>query len=424
MYHEPVSYARRAACVAAIVAIGACVAPARAGQAQDTASHDSHSPTSPDERALRQLLSAYGRGDIDVALSALLAKPPRWSQRALDAAVRRIEEDIEYHRRPANRLSPTRDEQLERYLRADRLQVLLLTAAMQLEAARAVTPVDTVGSFVLESERTIDTLYGLHADFKVKGSVPWPVEVDVAMTAGDRERSAEWPHVRAFVERWYSAAAARLQQLVEVTLAPALVARGLARFPAHPDLLLARGSFVETRLALSRVDASLASSLYPSDTRRRWQDDLGEAERDFERAVQASGSAGEAAVRLARVRILKGQIEPARELLNRVLAADTAGEIRYLALLFRAAAAEQTGDLPAAAGDYRTALDTLPGTRTPMLALSRIAEERNQPSEARQWAERAVAGDGRGPDPWRLYIQGQAWQLDRRMASLRTLEPH
>jgi hypothetical protein len=57
-----------------------------------------------------------------------------------------------------------------------------------------------------------------------------------------------------------------------------------------------------------------------------------------------------------------------------------------------------------------------------MLALGRIADEHNQPGDARKWVERALAPGTGALDPWRRYIQGQAWQAAARMASLRTLE--
>jgi hypothetical protein len=227
--------------------------------------------------------------------------------------------------------------------------------------------------------------------------------------------------VSAFVRGWYSAAAARLQALVELRLLPALVARGLVRFPDDPDLLLARGSFVETRLALARVDASLAAIVYPSDVRQRWRDELADAERDYERAAKAGGAASEAAVRLARVRLLKGEAARARELLDGVIAAGPADELRYLALLLRAAAAEHAGDSGSAARDYEAAAAAFPGAQTAMLALARAADERNRPSDARAWVARALQSDS-AADPWRRYIQAQAWQNGPRMARLRDLE--
>jgi tetratricopeptide (TPR) repeat protein len=393
-------------------------------QAERLSDHASHSQVTSEERALRELLARYTRGDVDGAVSGLLANPRDWSRRALDACLRRIDDHIKYHRRPQNRLSPARDERLERFLRADRLNVLVRSAVFHLEASRAVAEIDTVGSHVVESERAIDMLYGLRGDFDENGPVPWPIDDepwDEPDLSRDRKGSVDGPAVEAFVSRWYSAAISRLQELVELRLAPALVERGLARFPRHAELLLARGSFIETRLALAQVDASVAPVLYLPDTRQRWRDELSDAEADFARAVQEAGPASEAAVRLARVRLLKEQVEQSRELLDRVLAADVPVEIRYLALLFRAAAADELGNVQDATRDYLAAVDSIPRAQTPMLALARIADEQNQPANARKWVERAVALGTGVLDPWRRYIQGQGWQVGARVASLRTV---
>jgi tetratricopeptide (TPR) repeat protein len=419
----------RAACLSPIVLTCALLVPAHADQATLLWNHGSHTQPSPDEHALRESLARYRAGDVDAAVRGVLANGPRWIPAALDAAMRRTEEEIKYHRRPENRPGAAQAERVERYLRADRLNVLLLAAALQLEASRAVADVDAVGWHVVGSERTIDRVHALRAEFEQNGPLPWPIAIDepwesVNRDAPEPQRSADWLTVRDFIRRWYAAAVARLQDLVELRLAPALVTRGLVRFPADPDLLLARGSFVETRLALAQVDASLASILYSSEIRQRWRDELADAARDFEQAVQTAGSASEAAVRLARVRLLEGQRARARDLLDRVLAGDARVEIRYLALLFRAAAAEQSGDVQAATRDYEAAVDSIPGAQAPMLALGRIADEHTQPSDARTWVERALSPERRAIDPWRRYIQAQAWQVAERVASLRTLEPH
>lgn len=417
-----------AACVVLILVTCAIASPGHASQTSLLWDHGAHTHPSPGERALRDVLARYGGGDVDGAVRSVLANPSRWIPEALDLAMRRSDEEIDYHRRPANRLGAARDERLERYLRADRLNVLLLAAALQLEASRAVTDVDTAGRHVVGSERAIDRAYALRTDFEQNGPVPWPIAIgepwgNAVGDAQEPQRSAAWPAVGDFVRRWYGAAVSRLQDLVEIRFAPALVARGLARFPGDPDLLLARGSFVETRLALGQVDASLASILYSSEIRQRWRDELSDAEKDFERAVKTAGFASEAAVRLARVRLLKGQRERARELLDRVLAGGVPTEIRYLALLFRAAAAEQSNDLQAAARGYEAAVATIPGVQTPMLALGRIADQTNQPSAARRWVERALAAETQAVDPWRRYIHGQGWQLGDRVSGLRALEP-
>jgi uncharacterized protein (DUF4415 family) len=81
------------------------------------------------------------------------------------------------------------------------------------------------------SENSIDRLYALRADFEQNGALPWPVAVDEPwedVTNGTREPqgSADRLAMRAFVGRWYAAAVSRLQGLVELQLAPALISRG------------------------------------------------------------------------------------------------------------------------------------------------------------------------------------------------------
>ena len=68
-------------------------------------------------------------------------------------------------------------------------------------------------------------------------------------------------------------------------------------------------------------------------------------------------------------------------------------------MLFRATAAEQSGDVQAATRDYEAAVDSLPGTQAPMLALGRIADEHNRPSDTRKWVERALSPETRAVDP-------------------------
>ena len=93
-------------------------------------------------------------------------------------------------------------------------------------------------------------------------------------------------------------------------------------------------------------------------------------------------------------------------------------------MLFRAAAADKLGNVQDATRDYLAAADSIPGAQTPMLALARIADEQNQPADARKWVERALAPGTGMLDPWRRYIQGQGWQVGARVASLRTVGWH
>ncbi len=391
--------------IALIVFTSVVMASAFGRQSTRVRDPGSHTRPSPDERELREWLDRYSRGDIEEAVAGVLRHPPRWIVTAIDDVTRRTDDELNYHRRPENRRGAGEDDRLERDLRADRLIVLLQAAALQLDASREVADLESMGAYVLSAERTIDKLYTLRDDFNQNDAVTWTA-------------------AQTFIRHWYGAAVARLQGLVELRQTPLLIARGLTRLPGDPDLLLARGSLVETRLAMEQVDQSVASILYLPEVRQRWRTALSHAEEDYQQAIETAGFASEAAVRLARLRLLRGQRERARDLLDRVVAGKSRIEIRYLAMLFRAAVAEQSGDMQAAARDYEAAVAAVPGAQTPMLALSRIADEQNRLTEARDWVERAMTSNTHLPDPWRVYIKAQAWRIGDRLGNLRAVVPH
>jgi hypothetical protein len=211
-----------------------------------------------------------------------------------------------------------------------------------------------------------------------------------------------------------------MQDLVEVALGPALIERGLERFPDDPDLRVARGSYAETRGALNRVDVSLAPLLYSSDERRGFASELRRAAADYDRARRANGDASEATVRLARLRLLDGDAAGARALLDRTLTPALHVHLRVLALMLRASAAEAAGDLEAAAADYTEAQRLAPDAQSPVVALGRIAVVRNERAEALAWTGQALTRKGTF-DPWRLYLRGQGWQLGLRRSTLFSL---
>ncbi len=387
-----------------------------------------------DEKRLRHLLAEYETGDVERAVEALARESPSWATATLGVTVARIEADIKHHRRPANRLSITEDERLINSLRAARVQLLVLFAGLHLCASRSAAAVDAAARNLHASEKAINLLHGLRADFTEYGAVPWPVDLDSSSgghpTPSAGSTSAEWQTVLRYIERWYSAAAARLQAAVEVTLQPALIARGLQRFPNSHDLLLARGTFQETHVALNRPDASLSKELESADDRRRWRDQLRAAELDYQRATRVTANDvtanevtptdAEALVRLANVRLALGRADEARKALTAVLGVPLPTRTRYLALLFRGRSARVVGDLKAAAADYSAALGEYSSATTPMLALGNLADEQGDATESRRWIQRALASP-LGLDPWRVYIQGQAWQLEARLESIRRL---
>jgi tetratricopeptide (TPR) repeat protein len=376
------------------------------------------------ESRLRTLLADYETKDVDGAVLALGREAPGWAATALDATMARLEADIKYHRRPANRLSITEDERLIGALRAERVQLLVRFAGLHLCASSRANTVEAAAANLQASEKAITLLYALRADFARNGAVPWPVDLDRASVGHPAPSAgstpADWQTVLHYVERWYAAAAARLQAAVEVTLQPALLARGLARVPDSHALLLARGTFAETHVALHRPDASLSRELESSDDRRRWRDRLRAAEVDYQRANAVTANDAEVLVRLANVRLALGRADEARTLLTEVLGRPLPARTRYLALLVRARAARAAGDPTASAADYGSAQREFPAATTPMLALGTLADEQGDTAASQQWVQRALASP-LGLDPWRVYLEGQAWQLDARLAAIRRL---
>jgi len=356
----------------------------------------------PDELALRAILARYAAGDVAGAVGAIRARPSRWTKEVIDDAVARVDADLKYHERPDHWPGPTEFARVTRELRGDRLRLLQLTAAVAVDASLADAVLDDVGWHILGGERAIDHLFRLRPDIEREGPIPWPT-------------------VHAFTAAWYAAAVARLQELVEMTLGPALVERGLARCADDPELLLAQGSYAETRVALARIDTSLADTIWSADDRRRWRAQLGLAAGAYARAGRDPSASREVTIRLARLRLLEGDVRGARALLDAALAANPPDELRYLARLFRGRAAEQAKDPAAAAADYEAARELRPDAPTPPIALSRLADESGRPGDASAWAERALATAAGGADPWRTYVEGQGWTLDARMARLRRL---
>ena len=336
------------------------------------------------------------------AVEGIRGRPPKWSDGVIDVAVVRLAVDLKYHERPANWPGPTEFARVTRELRGDRLRFLQLTAALQVDASLADGVLNDVGWHIIGGERAIDHLFRLRSDIEREGPIPWPA-------------------VHTFAAAWFHAAVARLQQLVEVTLGPALVARGLSRCPGDPDLLLAEGSYAETRVAVARVDTSLEGTIWTADARVRWRMQLKQAAGAYSRAARDPSASPEVTIRLARLRLLEGDVRAARTLLDAAVEANPPDALRYLARLFRARAAEQAKEPGAAVADYEAAGRLRPEAPTPLIALSRLADEAGRRDEAGTWAERVLATAPDGADPWRTYIEGQGWTLGTRMARLRRL---
>jgi tetratricopeptide (TPR) repeat protein len=394
---------------------------ADARSAASRAAPAGRSGPSDDERILRNLLAQYAAGDPR-ALQELIWRSADWSRRALDETLDRTKRALKEAERISGVSARARTDLLGLRLRADRIRVLWLCAVINLDASRRVSEVELIAPHLIEADRVIDLLYRLQTDITTFGPVPWPVDVSrsPAETSSDSapQTTLGRQGLASLVRLWFSATVARLQELVEIGVAPDLIARGLAWFPDHAELLLARGSLAETIVALERVDDSLADGIYPRDAHARWRTILTAAGQDYQHAYELDSSLTEALVRCGRVRLLSGDAAAAGAFFDR---ADTDGvpaRTRYLARLFRARRAQQDGRVADARTGYSSALELQPDARAPMLGLARLFDALGDTASARTWTSRVL--DATGTDPWQEYLQGQAWQLDERMARLHT----
>lgn len=303
--------------------------------------------------------------------------------------------------------------------------MLWLCAVINLDASRQVSENDLIAAHLMESNRVIELLYGLQTDITTFGPVPWPVDVirspiDTAEHSPPQAMLSR-QDLTALIRLWLGTIVARLQELVEVGMLPVLIARGLEWFPDDAELLLARGSAAETILALERVDDALADDIYPRDVRTRWNLRLIAADEDYQNAYRLDSSLSEALVRCGRVRLLRGDGAAAGGFFDRVDTDGVPARTRYLARLFRARRAQQDGRLADARSDYLLALELKPDARAPMLGLARLFDAMGDAASVRYWTSRVLEAPAAAtPDPWQEYVKGQAWQLDARMARLRT----
>ncbi|MGE0455556.1 MAG: hypothetical protein AB7Q30_18615 [Vicinamibacteria bacterium] len=218
---------------------------------------------------------------------------------------------------------------------------------------------------------------------------------------------------------------------LELSRGQDLLADGVERFPADPELWTALGAIQETAASLRTFGGAtgpITPAARPKSLRiegdagpfrlRLPEASLSRAEDHLARALQLAPDLVEARLRLARVRILRGHAADALPHLAFVGERAPLASRRYLALLFRARAHEQLGDLAAAADAYRTALGVAPAASAARVGLGRSLTLLGEPSLAQETFAEAMALSDATPDPWWSYGRGQPETLATRLATL------
>jgi tetratricopeptide (TPR) repeat protein len=212
---------------------------------------------------------------------------------------------------------------------------------------------------------------------------------------------------------------AALQGSMDVVGVSDLVLRGLAAWPDEPLLLLARGALQETTSSSRSKSGSIRSPALAAERRS----ELEGAMTDYAAALRHEPALSEARLRLGRVLHRLGRLEEAQPELEQVGRESNDSRLQYLAALFLGSLLEDAGRPGEAEGAYQDALARYPNAQAPYLALASLRLRRGRTAAAQE-AITAMSLRSTQPgivDPRWGYEQGQARDVERRLAALRQL---
>jgi tetratricopeptide (TPR) repeat protein len=229
------------------------------------------------------------------------------------------------------------------------------------------------------------------------------------------------PAADDFVRRWYIAGAAYMTRIRNIELAH--FTRGLQLFPDDPDLLFfaasAHESFagVRTQAVMRSLKTRRGVSFGVNDEGA----ELRQAEQLYKRALERNPQLVEARIRLGRVLGLRGHHDQATEQLKQGL---TTSEplLQYYANLFLGAEFEALRNDAEARRSYERAAAIEPRAQSPLLGLSRLADQAGDRAAAREALARVLKlppNDYERTDPWWVYEVAQSRDVDRLLADIR-----
>jgi tetratricopeptide (TPR) repeat protein len=234
---------------------------------------------------------------------------------------------------------------------------------------------------------------------------------------------------RAFERPWFLAVALHLYRRGQWPLALQYVDSALRRYPDDPLLLLARGSLIESEVA---VDLPLANSgafaWTPNreagvfNRRSELYARLRDAEATYRRALRVMPELVEARVRLGRVLYQRGEPSQAAEELAAAAAHPQADQpMRYLASLFLGAAREAEKRPREAVEAYRAAVALDTESTVAAVALSHALHDAGDRAASQDVLRSALSGARRRRewDAWWNYRWGRAHEAEARLEALR-----
>ena len=223
------------------------------------------------------------------------------------------------------------------------------------------------------------------------------------------------------VRRWYLAGCAYMlaTRFVEIDQ----FSRALELFPNDPDVLFFVAS-VHEYYAGVRTQSVMRTMKGPRDAKFDILEEGPElrlAEQLYKRALDRKPTFIEARIRLGRVIGQRGRHAEAIEQLRQ---GRTAEEplLQFYAHLFLGREFEALGNGAEARQSYERAADLAPTAQSPLLGLSRLADQSGDRAAAREWITRVLQlpeADRERADPWWVYEIVQARAVDGLLADLR-----
>jgi tetratricopeptide repeat protein len=223
------------------------------------------------------------------------------------------------------------------------------------------------------------------------------------------------------VRRWYVASGAYMTRIRRVE--PSHFARALELFPNDPEVLFLAASAHES-FAGVRTQSVMRSMKVPRDVTFDIQDEgaeLRRAEQLYKRALERNPSMVEARIRLGRVLGRRGRHD---EAVKQLLQGKSATEplLQYYAHLFLGAEFEALGNGAEARQSYERAAVLAPTAQSPLLGLSRLADQAGDRAAARDFIARVLklpVNEPERADPLWVYEVVQARAVDGLLADLR-----
>ena len=222
------------------------------------------------------------------------------------------------------------------------------------------------------------------------------------------------------VRRWYVVGCAYMMRVRNIELLH--FTRALELFPNDPEVLFFAASAHEA-FAGVRTQAVMRSIKVPRDVSFGVQDEDAElrlAEQLYKRTIERTPNHVEARIRLGRVLGLRGRH---KEAVDQLRQGEVASEpvLQYYAHLFLGGEFDALGNGAEARQSYERAAALAPTAQSPLLGLSRVADQAGDRRGARELIERVFAlpaGDEERVDPWLVYEIVQARSLDGLLADL------